>query len=91
MKVVKGPPQSQHLIALASYPAFPTPRFLSLFHTASDKNLGAGKAGYEATLHMVVCCGNYTNQIPSDKRIIECCLGLPQLHIVVVVVVVVVA
>ena len=32
---------------LASYPAFPCVRFLSL--TASDKNLTPGKAGYEAS------------------------------------------
>ena len=46
--------------SLASYPAFPTPRFLSLFHTASDKNLGVGKAGYEArngrsAFHEYIC------------------------------------
>ena len=45
---------------VASYPAFPIPRFLSLapiFHTASDKNLGIGKAGYEA--NMYVCMYMY--------------------------------
>ena len=30
---------------IASYPVFPIP----IFHTASDKNLGVGNAGYEAT------------------------------------------
>ena len=35
---------------LASYPAFPTPRYLSLFHTASDKYVVVGKAGYKATV-----------------------------------------
>ena len=37
---------------LASYPAFPCLRFLSL-HTVSDKNLRHGKAGYEATVKPV--------------------------------------
>ena len=31
---------------LALYPAFPIP----IFHTASDKYLGVGKAGYEANV-----------------------------------------
>ena len=43
-------------VHVASYPAFPRLRFLSLlqyaiFHTVSDKNLRRGKAGYEASVH----------------------------------------
>ena len=34
---------------VASYPAFLRLKFLSIFHTVSDKNLRRGKAGYEAT------------------------------------------
>ena len=40
------------ILNLASYPAFPRVRFLSIFHTVNDKNLTRGTAGYEAILNL---------------------------------------